>query len=143
MRKIVQKRTSTLTGLVLLLAACGGRNIKLVEDIGGGRDVSQFTLTSLAGTRDGDKLNARAVFSKGGDDAIRLELRFSIGAPTRLESGTWNGSGDEGLVRERSVTFLGGQNGPPSLGGRFDLLGRDGSPRYRVNIPMQELKQKL
>ncbi len=48
-----------------------------------------------------------------------------------------------GTVAERSVMFLGGQDGPPSIGGRYDLLGPTGAAAYRITIPTTELKQKL
>ena len=39
--------------------------------------------------------------------------------------------------------FLGGQGiGPPSIGGRFDLLDPIGSAKYRITIPTSELKIK-
>ena len=134
---------TALLAVALLLEACGGRDSKPVESLSGGKDTSTFVLSSLAGTRDGDKLQARAVFSGAGSESIAMDLRFGIGVPTHLESGTWTEGGMTGTVRERSVTFLGGQSGPPSLGGKFDLLGSDGTARYRVTIPVQELKNKL
>jgi hypothetical protein len=74
-------------------------------------------------------------------------MRFAIGAPTRLESGRWewtkDGRQESGTVAERSVMFLGGQDGPPSLGGRFDLLDSSGGAAYRITIPTQELKIKF
>jgi hypothetical protein len=60
--------------------------------------------------------------------------------PAKLETGSWSGLGGQGTVRQRSVTFLGGQSGPPSIGGRFDLLGPDGQPMYRIDIPTQPLQ---
>ncbi len=39
--------------------------------------------------------------------------------------------------------FLGGQDGPPSLGGKFDLLNPAGIAVYRITIPTTELKNKL
>ena len=39
--------------------------------------------------------------------------------------------------------FLGGQDGPPSIGGSFDLLDPAGVGKYRVTIPTTELKVKL
>jgi hypothetical protein len=42
----------------------------------------------------------------------------------------------------RSVTFLGGQDGPPSVGGSFDLLDAARMPVYRVNLPVTELKRQ-
>ena len=69
---------------------------------------------------------------------LNLDLRFRIGTPTALEDGTWrwsrNGRLTQGTVSARSVTFLGGQNGPPSIGGTFELC-ESGAPRYKVVIP--------
>jgi len=74
-------------------------------------------------------------------------MRFAIGAPTKLESGRWQWTRDgrllSGTVAERSVMFLGGQDGPPSIGGRFDLRDAAGAAVYRITIPTTELKQKL
>jgi hypothetical protein len=39
--------------------------------------------------------------------------------------------------------FLGGQDGPPSIGGRFDLLDPTGAAEYRITVPTTELKIKL
>ena len=48
-----------------------------------------------------------------------------------------------GTVTERSVMFLGGQDGPPSIGGRFDLHDATAAAAYRITIPTTELKTKL
>jgi hypothetical protein len=76
-----------------------------------------------------------------GSRALTVLLQFKIDPQARLQSGTWSGLG-EGAVTERSSTFLGGQSGPPSLGGRFDLIGRDGKAMYRVTIPLQPLHDR-
>ena len=74
-------------------------------------------------------------------------MTFTIGAPTKLKSGRWQWARKDGLtsglVTERSVMFLGGQDGPPSIGGRFDLLDSAGVPTYRITIRTTELKVKL
>jgi hypothetical protein len=127
---------------LVVLATCGERSIKPVEDLRGGEDLSQLALTSLKGTRDGDRLDVRAVYGDGSRQ-LRLDLRFRVTPPTKLESGTWTGLASGGEVQERSVTFLGGQSGPPSIGGRFDLVGRDSQALYRVTIPLQPLKERL
>jgi hypothetical protein len=125
---------------ILILTACARPDAKPVEDLGGGQDVSQFALTSLLGRRNGDRLDVRAVYG-GPSGELTVDLRFRVTPPTRLQEGTWAGFGNGGVVRERSSTFLGGQSGPPSIGGRFDLLARDGRPLYRVTIPLQVLKE--
>lgn len=126
----------------LILAGCAGRSAKPVEDLGTGRDVSRFTLNSIRGTRDGDRMDVRAIYGDGTGE-IRVELHIAVGAQSHLSSGSWTGFGNEGAVRERSLTFLGGQSGPPSLGGRFDLVGPGNAAQYRVTIPLQPLNQRL
>lgn len=98
----------------------------------------------MRGTRDGDRLQTLATFSDS-SSILTVEMRFAIGSPTKLESGTWRWSRNNqlqgGTVTARSVTFLGGQDGPPSIGGTYDLLGSD-SALYRITIPVTELKVK-
>jgi hypothetical protein len=124
---------------LLILTGCASRPTKPVENLGGANDVSSLALKSLEGIRDGERLEAHALY---GDDSrtLKVDMLFNVTPPARLVSGTWSGLAGEGTVRERSVTFLGGQSGPPSLGGRFDLIGPDNRPQYRVTVPLQELK---
>lgn len=116
-----------------------------VQDLTSHEDLSAFTLHSIAGTRDGERLHAQAIFSDS-SSILTVEMHFAVGSPTTLESGVWRWSRDgqmlSGRVASRSVTFLGGQDGPPSIGGTFDLLGADGVARYRVNIPVTPLKTR-
>ena len=123
----------------LWLASCARPPAQPVEALAGGQSVAQFTLTSLQGTRNGDRLDVRAVYGDG-TGRIAVTLHFAVTPPTHLVSGTWEGLGGQGAVHERSSTFLGGQSGPPSLGGGFDLLASEGRPLYRVAIPVQPLK---
>lgn len=129
----------------LLLAACGGSKRPAVQDLSGRENLSLFTLQSIHGTRDGDRLRTLATFSDS-SSILTVEMRFAIGSPTTLESGTWRWSRNnqlrEGTVAARSVTFLGGQDGPPSIGGTFDLAGPEGAALYRITIPVTELKRK-
>lgn len=131
-----------LIGL-FLTAGCAKPPAAPVEDLTGSRDVSKFRLRRLHGTRDGESLTARALYSDGTGGELRVDLTFKVGVPTRLTSGTWRGLGGEGTVSERSVTFLGGQSAAPSLGGKFNLLAPDGSARYAVSIPLQSLTNPL
>jgi hypothetical protein len=130
-----------VASLIIVLAACGAEPRDPVERIGGTHDVSAFTLRSLEGGRDGERLDVQAVYGDG-TDTLLVRLRFDVTPPARLTSGTWTGLAGEGTVRERSVTFLGGQSGAPSIGGRFDLSGPDDRPLYGISIPLQTLQQR-
>lgn len=138
--------TTCIVSALLLLGACGGAKHPALEDLSGREILSFFKLSPVSGTRDGDRLDARAMFTDS--SSIRtVDLRFVIGSPATLERGTWhwarNNVQSNGTVVARSVSFLGGQDGPPSIGGRFDLLGPDGAARYRITIPVTELKTHL
>jgi len=133
--------SSAILGL-LLLTGCSRQPSDPVENLGGAQDVSSFTLASLKGTRDGELLDVEALY-KADSGSLQVNLHFRVTPPARLESGAWSGAGSSGSVRERSVTFLGGQSGPPSIGGRFDLIGPDDRALYRITIPLQELKRPL
>jgi hypothetical protein len=132
--------------VALLLASCGKSAKPPVEDLHGRENLSAFSLGELRGTRDGDRLDAEAKFEDG-SSTLTVTMRFAVGSPTRLESGRWEWIRDRrlasGTVAERSVMFLGGQDGPPSIGGRFDLLDLTGIAEYRITIPTTELKIKL
>ena len=127
---------------VVFLIACGSQQMKPVEDLSGTRDAAGFTLTSLKGTRDGDRVAVQAVYGDG-SRSLTVHLRLKLTPQAKLERGTWAGLAGEGSVQERSVTFLGGQSGPPSIGGRFDLIGSGDRPLYRVSIPLQPLQDTL
>jgi hypothetical protein len=117
-----------------------------VEDLNRRENLSSYMLAQVRGTRVGDRLDAEATFGDR-SSTLTVDMRFAIGAPTKLESGRWQWTRDgrlmSGTVTERSVMFLGGQDGPPSLGGRFDLRDSTGAAAYRITIPTTELRQKL
>jgi hypothetical protein len=135
---------SKLIICVLFLAACAAKR-PAVEDLTTHENLSLFKLHSLRGTRDGDRLETQAVFSDS-SSILTMEMRFAIGSPTTLQSGAWHWSRNNqimsGSIAVRSVTFLGGQDGPPSIGGTYDLLGQDGAARYRVSIPTTALPER-
>jgi len=129
---------------VALLAGCASKQPG-VEDLEKHEILPQFKLGSLRGTRDGDRLQTQAMFTDS-SSILTMDMRFAIGSPTTLESGAWRWTKNNGLmtgtVTGRSVVFLGGQDGPPSVGGTFDLVGSDGAPRYRVTIPVTQLQAR-
>ena len=132
--------------VIVFMAACARPPRQPIEDLNGRENLSSYRLRQVRGTRIGDRLDAEATFGDGSSN-LTVEMRFLIGAPTKLESGHWQWTRDgrllNGTVAERSVMFLGGQDGPPSLGGRFDLHDSAGAAAYRITIPTTELKTKL
>jgi hypothetical protein len=130
---------------VLLISGCAHANRAPLEDLSRHRDLSAFKIQSVRGVRDGDRLAAQVLISDS-SSILTLDLHFAVGSPTTLESGKWQWSQPGGLragtVAARSVTFLGGQDGPPSIGGVFDLTGPDGST-YRVTLPLTVLPRKI
>lgn len=130
---------------IALLSSCGGQKHPPVEDLTHKEDLSFFKLGSIKGTRDGDRLDAQAIYTDS-SSILDVEMHFEIGMPTRLTGGTWrwnrNNGVSGGTVEQRSISFLGGQSGAPSLGGSYDLL-EAGVPRYRISIPLTELKTRL
>ena len=129
---------------LVVLAACGRSRPAAIEDLAGHEDLSLFKLYTLRGTRDGDRLRAQAVFSDS-SSILTMEMRFAIGSPTTLESGSWRWSRNNrnmtGTIAARSVMFLGGQDGPPSIGGSYELRDASGMARYRVNLPVTALAE--
>ncbi|HEY1760551.1 MAG TPA: hypothetical protein VGG72_34570 [Bryobacteraceae bacterium] len=140
-------RSIICAGLLLFLAACGAPKQPSVEDLNHHEDLSGARMMTLRGARDGDRLDAEAMFS-GRSLLLTVKMRFAIGAPTTLTSGTWvrtlaDGKTETGNISARSVSFTGGQSGPPSIGGSFDLLDAGGAPKYRVILPLLELRDRL
>jgi hypothetical protein len=131
--------------LCLLLAGCAGSERKPLQDLSGHEDLSGFKIQSVHGVRDGDRLAAQVLISDS-SSILTLDLHFAIGSPTTLQSGTWRWSRPgrllDGTVLARSVTFLGGQDGPPSIGGTFELAAADGST-YRATLPLTVLPRPI
>jgi hypothetical protein len=129
----------------LVLAGCAHSERRPLRDMSGREDLSGFTIQSVRGVRDGDRLPAQVLISDS-SSIFTLDLHFAIGSPTTLESGEWRWSRPgrllKGAISARSVTFLGGQDGPPSIGGTFDLSAADGS-MYRVTLPLTVLPRQF
>jgi hypothetical protein len=127
--------------LCLAFVSCAPSERRPLQDLSGHRDLYRFVLQSVHGVRDGDRMAVQVLISDS-SSFLTLDLHFAIGSPTTLQSGTWRWSlpGDlrEGTVSARSVTFLGGQDDPPSIGGIFDLTGAGGYA-YRVTLPLTVL----
>jgi hypothetical protein len=129
--------------LILLLAAtvsaCASKEYR-VERIDGTQAVRMpLKFAFMVGMRDGDMVRASPVF-KDGKDGLRLDLRVRLGPPITFAFGTYHGIiGDheiEGAVVSDSLSFLGGQNALPSVGGVFRLQDNStGRTVFRVTMP--------
>ena len=132
--------------MILVLGGCAKPKHPVMEDLTTNKELSLFHIGSIQGTRDGERLNVKAVVTDS-SSIVTMDMNFAVGSPTVFQSGAWQCNQiivpNSGNIAGRSVTFLGGQDGPPSIGGTFDLLDGEGVARYRVRIPVTELKQKL
>jgi hypothetical protein len=122
---------------ILVLAGCqsGKLSIRRTRD---GQELTTYRLRSLTGIRDGDKLLSEAVVADN-TGTLTMQMKFQIGVPVRLEAGNYIWQRKDapqitGLIRAVSVIFQGGQDGPPALGGTFQLIAND-LPLYEVRMP--------
>ena len=129
----------------LLTSDCAHPDRPVLQDLSGHEDLSAFKIQSVRGVRDGDRLAAQVLISDS-SSILTLDLHFAIGSPTTLESGKWQWSRPgrllSGVVASSAVTFLGGQDGPPSIGGTFGLSAADGS-MFRVTLPLTVLPRAI
>jgi hypothetical protein len=149
MKKIGRISGTSSAGVLLisclLISGCAHANRPPLQDLSGHEDLSRFKIQSVRGVRDGDRLAAQVVISDS-SSILTLDLHFAIGSPTTLESGNWRWSRPgrllSGVVAGGAVTFLGGQDGPPSIGGTFGLSATDGS-MFRVTLPLTVLPRSF
>ncbi len=139
-------RLTTKLHVIAFLAVLGGctdrsrPRLEVWEDgIYKPRTVSAYEIT---GKRDGATTRAIAVLTLESGERLRLELEVVYDPAPVLASGRWNLDGAQALgeVRAESVRFVGGQGEGPSLGGRF-RLNANGSPRFRVVLPLRPVDQ--
>ena len=130
--------------LLVLFGGCTGRNEPRLEVWEDGvyqpRAVSAYEIT---GKRDGATTRAVAVLTLESGERLRLELEVVYDPTPALGSGHWTIEGTQtggGEMKAESVRFLGGQAEGPSLGGRF-RLDENGSPRFRVVLPLRPVSQ--
>lgn len=139
---MIYSRSSAVVLASILFAACQSGSKPMIQRIRDGQDLTSYRLRSVAGARDGDRLRAEVVFAANNSSLLRMDLLFRIGVPTRLEDGKYHwdqgNQATQGNVTAKSVTFLGGQSGRPSIGGVFELQSSDVS-LYEIRLPAHEL----
>jgi hypothetical protein len=133
------RRLAPSLAAILALFAC--ENSKLtIKRTRDNQALSSYRLRSMTGMRDGDKLTSEMVVADN-SGTLTMRMKFKIGVPIKMEEGqyVWQRAGApqiQGVVRAEAVTFLGGQDGPPSLGGTFHLIANDSSlSLYEVKVP--------
>jgi hypothetical protein len=124
--------------LLVLISACVNTDSR-VERIDGSQSVQlPLKFESMFGGRDGESVRAEPVFTNGAD-SIRMNLYVRLGPPISFVSGNYRasvgGQTREGSVVCDSLSFLGGQNALPSVGGVFRLQDSNAQTVYRVRMP--------
>jgi len=134
-------RLLAVLAAALTLLACQDANKLKIRRTRDSQELNTYRVKSLTGIRDGEKLGCTLVIADN-DDSLTLLLKFQVGVPTKLESGTymWKRKDTpeplEGSVKADAVTFQGGQDSPASLGGTFELVGKDVDiSLYQVRVP--------
>ncbi len=101
-------------------------------------ELGPVVVESMSGRRTGADVDAIGVFARG-EDRMTLSMAFVLGPPARFVEGRHSsrigGESFEGVVSAESVTFLGGQNAEPSLGGVFLFENPTDGVRYRLRFP--------
>ncbi len=101
-------------------------------------ELGSVDVESMVGDRRGSDVDATGVFTLGGD-RMMLSMEFVLGPPARFVEGRHNSrigqTSFEGSLSAESVTFLGGQNARPSIGGVFLFENLTDGVRYRLRFP--------
>lgn len=129
----------------LLASACVKSNSAFEELREGSAVTLPLKLTSVSGTRDGEIVRATIEFREGGDFAA-IAIVVKLGPPPQFISGTYRatigGRSSMGIVETPSLSFLGGQNALPSVGGIF-VLKTVGGPAFRATLPPTPIQRQL
>ena len=139
-------RLAIALAATLAICACSDPNKLKIRRTRDNQELNTYRLRSLTGIRDGENLACTLVLGDN-DGSLTMIMRFKVGVPTTLVSGkyTWVRKDFrealEGEVKATSVTFQGGQDSPPSLGGNFELVGKnvEDVSLYDVKVPATRL----
>ena len=139
------RRLAPLLAVALSIVACQEANKLTIRRTRDNHEMGSYRVRSLTGIRDGEKLACTLVLGDK-DGSLTMVMKFQVGVPTKLESGryTWTRTDArealEGTITAGAVSFQGGQDGPPSLGGTFELVGKDVDiSLYQVKVPVTRM----
>jgi hypothetical protein len=127
-----------LAALLLILSGCENSGKLTIRRNRDQQMLKDYRLRSLTGIRDGDRLGCELVVTDH-QDTLTMQMKFQIAVPPRLETGTYlwqrkDAPQIRGNIKAESVTFQGNQNGPPAIGGTFQLVSDD-VDLYQVKVP--------
>ena len=136
---MVRYRAPLLLLLMSLIAmGCGGEEGAVFEASGKDWQPAPLDIVSIDGVRDGEKIRVTYLYGGAGDAVLEMELVVVVDPRPSLDTGSWFYRGPtgqaEGTVAPKSLKFLGGQGGAPSVGGTF-ILNDGGKPRFKVVLP--------
>lgn len=131
-------RGLALAVAALALSGCQDTSKLTIRRNRDGQQLKEYRLRSLTGIRDGDKLGCELVVADR-QDILTMQMRFQIAAVPRLETGSYvwqrkDAPEIKGSVKADAITFQGNQDGPPSIGGTFQLVSDD-VDLYQVKVP--------
>ena len=133
-----------LVPLFVLMGGCSGKSEPQVEVWEDGVYRSAVVgAYEVSGKRDGAVTRVSAELKLATGERLRLELEVRYDPQPVLGTARWtldDNQGAAGDVRTESLKFLGGQGEGPSFGGRF-RLEENGTPRYRVVLPLRPVDQ--
>jgi len=128
--------------LALLVFGCAGERTLVERWDNEAWRPDHFRLTAFTGQRDGAQVSFSFHFEAEDHRRLLVQGSVMLDPRARLREGRWVEEGSEfsrsGQISAAHPDFLGGQGGPPSLGGQFTLSGPDGAV-YRLNLRPVEL----
>ena len=141
----ILKKFFFLTVLLASAADCSRAEFQFEHIEGNSSTAVPLKLTGLQGTRDGATVHVQASFADRNDTG-QMTLVLQLNPTAECRSGTHrveiDGQTTEGPVECSSVSFLGGQNALPSVGGVFILKDAQSRPVYRVRIPTTTMTRR-
>jgi hypothetical protein len=128
----------------LALNGCGSEPpARLEEWIDGAWLEHPVIQYEISGGRDGASTHALATLEFEKSRRLHLDFEVVYNPTPALGEGHWTleGAGQaSGEIVAESVRFVGGQGEGPSIGGRYQL-NENGSPRFRVELPLRSVGQ--
>ena len=127
---------------LISLAGCASPEPRFERMNGEQAAALPLKLDGFYGMRDGERVNAEARFADGAD-LVTIKLKVFLRPPAEFSSGTYQGMIGGKMIMGRvecpSLTFQGGQEALPTVGGTFLLKDDQDRNAYRVKIPATTL----